>query len=192
MVFNRYGAVFRALVCAAVLALGFGLDVQAQTAVAAKPQASVASGAAASVASLKAAVLSGPTLDGQAFNLEAMRGKVVLLMLWSTDCAACRDRMPELRDNYLGWKGKPFEIVAVSMDNKRDDLLMYRQVISSAVKPSQRFPWLWAGEPSYKDNFGKPAMLPMSYLIDKNGMVVKSFVGRIPAEVWDQIAEMVY
>lgn len=192
MVFSRNRAEFHLLVCAAALVLGNGLEVQAQTAAGAKPQAPVASSATAPAAALKAALVSGPTLDGQAFNIQALRGKVVLLMLWSTDCAACRDRMPELRDNYVGWQGKPFEIVAVSMDNKRDDLMMYRQVITSAVKSNQRFPWLWAGEADYKDNFGKPAQLPMSYLIDKNGMIVKSFAGRIPADVWDQIAEMVY
>lgn len=140
----------------------------------------------------KFAVAAGKTLDGQPFDLQALRGKVVLVMLWSSGCAMCRDRMPELRDNIAAWKGKPFEIVAISHDRKRDDLLTYQQVIASAVKPNQRFPWVWAGEAEYKDNLGKPASMPMSYLIDKNGKVVKSFAGRMPAEVWDQIADMVY
>lgn len=140
----------------------------------------------------KPVMMVGKTLDGQAFDMQALRGKVVLVMLWSSDCAMCRDRMPELRDNYMGWKDKPFEIVAISYDTKRQDLLSYQQVVSSSVKSKQRFPWLWAGEAEYKDSLGKPKTMPMSYLIDKKGMVVESHSGRIPPEVWDKIADLVY
>ncbi|MGY8905562.1 MAG: peroxiredoxin family protein [Burkholderiales bacterium] len=140
----------------------------------------------------KPVMVVGKTLDGQVFDMQALRGKVVLVMLWSSDCAMCRDRMPELRDNYMGWKGKPFEIVAISHDAKRQDLLSYQQVIASSVKSNQRFPWLWAGEFEHKDSLGKPKTMPMSYLIDKKGMVVETHSGRIPPEVWDKIADLVY
>ena len=41
-------------------------------------------------------------------------GKVVLLMFWSTGCAVCRDKMPELRQNYEGWAGKPHALYQAS------------------------------------------------------------------------------
>lgn len=185
----------------AISAIVFGLTYsfsQAQTPVVSKPAAQAAASSKPSVGSVGAAVAEKPvmvvgkTLDGQAFDMQALRGKVVLVMLWSSDCAMCRDRMPELRDNYMGWKGKPFEIVAISHDPKRQDLLTYQQVIASSVKSNQRFPWLWAGETEYKDSLGKPKTLPMSYLIDKKGMVIETHSGRIPAEVWDKIADLVY
>jgi len=69
-----------------------------------------------------APMIEGKTLEGQAFRLATLRGKVVLVMFWSTDCAVCRDKMPELRQNYQGWQGKPFELVLVSTDRKFDDL----------------------------------------------------------------------
>jgi len=178
------------------LPLSFSL---AQAPAAPKPATQAAAASSKpSVAAVAAAVpekpvmVVGKTLDGQAFDMQALRGKVVLVMLWSTDCAMCRDRMPELRDNYMGWKDKPFEIVAISYDTKRQDLLSYQQVVSSFVKSKQRFPWLWAGEAEYKDSLGKPKTMPMSYLIDKKGMVVETHSGRIPAEVWDKIADLVY
>ena len=50
---------------------------------------------------------------------------------------------------------------------------------------------LWAGEPGYQDSFGKPTtMLPASFLLDKNGKIVERYQGRIPAEAWDKIAEL--
>ncbi len=34
--------------------------------------------------------ISGNTLENKAFHLASRKGKVVLVMFWSTDCAVCR------------------------------------------------------------------------------------------------------
>ncbi len=129
-------------------------------------------------------------MDGKPFQLAALKGKVVLLMFWSTECAVCRDKMPELRQNYEGWRGKPFEMVLVSTDRRMEDLQSYEQIISRTVPLKQRFVQLWVGDAGYRDGFGKPAQLPASFLIDKSGRVVERYQGRIPAEAWDRIAEL--
>lgn len=134
--------------------------------------------------------IEGKTIEGDPFNLNMLKGKVVLVMFWSTGCAVCRDKMPELRKNYAGWAGKPFELVAVSTDARVQDLMDYERIITRTVPLKQRFVQLWTGESSYKDNLGKQAMLPAAYLMDKNGKVVARFVGRIPPEAWDQIADL--
>jgi len=132
----------------------------------------------------------GTTFQGKPFKLASLKGKVVLLMFWSTDCAVCRDKMPELRLNYEGWKIQPFELVLVSLDRKKQDVDDYEKLIAHLVPAQQRFIQLWSGEPGYADNLGKPARLPMSYLIDKDGHVVERYTGRIPAEAWDKIADL--
>ncbi|MES2937474.1 MAG: TlpA disulfide reductase family protein [Pseudomonadota bacterium] len=137
-----------------------------------------------------APALEGRTVDGKPFQLAALKGKVVLLMYWSTECAVCRDKMPELRQNVEGWRGKPFELVLVSTDRRMEDLQAYEQIIARTVPMKQRFVQLWAGDAGYRDGFGKPAQLPMSFLIDKSGRVVERYQGRIPAEAWDRIAEL--
>ena len=134
--------------------------------------------------------IEGRTLEGKPFQLASLQGKVVLVMLWSTDCAVCRDKMPELRRNYEGWAGKPFELVLVSEDRRMADVAAYEQIISRTVPIAQRFVQLWAGEPGYRDSFGKPAQLPASFLIDKSGRIVQRWQGRIPADAWDQIADL--
>ena len=136
-----------------------------------------------------------PTLEGQTvaakpFRLDALRGKVVLVLFWSTDCAVCRDKMPELRANVQGWAGKPFELVSVSADRKLQDALDYEQIVSRLVPLTQRFPQLWTGGAGYRDTFGKPVQLPTTYLLDKTGTVVEKYTGRVPPEAWDKIAEM--
>ena len=65
--------------------------------------------------------IEGKTIDGSPFSLATLKGKVVLVMFWSTGCAVCRDKMPELRNNYEGWAGKPFELVAINTDTRVQD-----------------------------------------------------------------------
>ena len=134
--------------------------------------------------------IEGKTIDGSPFSLASLKGKVVLVMFWSTGCAVCRDKMPELRNNYAGWAGKPFEMVAVNTDARVQDFLDYERIISTTVPVKQRFVQLWTGETGYKDNIGKPAQLPTAFLIDKNGKVVERYMGRIPADAWDKIADL--
>jgi peroxiredoxin len=134
--------------------------------------------------------VAGPTLEGKPFQLSSLKGKVVLVMFWSTGCAVCRDKMPELRQNHEGWAGKPFEMVLVSTDRKLQDVQDYERILSRTVAPKQRFVQLWAGEPGYRDNLGAKAQLPSTYVIDKEGKVVEHYQGRIPAEAWDRIADL--
>ena len=66
----------------------------------------------------------------------------------------------------------------------------YEKIISRTVPLKQRFVQLWAGEAGYKDSFGAQAQLPSTFIIDKNGKVVERYQGRIPAEAWDKIADL--
>ena len=170
----------------AVVLAAFTLGAQkvaAQSSVAARPAS-----AAAPLVTLPQ--IDGKTIDGTPFKLSSLKGKVVLVMYWSTGCAVCRDKMPELRSNYEGWMGKPFELVAISTDSRVQDLLDYERIISRTVPIKQRFVQLWSGENDYKDNLGKHAQLPSAYLVDKTGKIVERYLGRIPAEAWDKIADL--
>jgi len=134
--------------------------------------------------------LRGSTLDGKAFDLQSLRGKVVMVVFWSTDCAVCRDKMPELRANVKGWAGQPFELVGVSTDRLRGNAVTYTQLVNATVPVSQRFTTLWTGEPQYRDSFGAPGQLPAAFLLDKAGQLVEQYHGRIPPEAWDRIADL--
>jgi peroxiredoxin len=144
----------------------------------------------ASPVDVRQARLQGRTLDGKSFDLTRLRGKVVLVVFWSTTCAVCRDKMPELRANYEGWHGQPFEMVLVSTDRRVQDVHAYEEILALTVPPVQRFPRLWTGEAGYIDDFGAKAHLPITFIIGKSGRVEKTYTGRIPAEAWDDIADL--
>jgi thiol-disulfide isomerase/thioredoxin len=184
----------RVMACTFVLC-SLALSAQGQTPAKAPTASAPVSKAAAAPGADKplpamVPVIEGKTFDGSPFKLASLRGKVVLVMFWSTDCAVCRDKMPELRQNYMGWGGKPFELVAINTDARIKDVTEYENIISRTVPLPQRFVQLWKGEPGYKDTFEKPAQLPAAYLLDKSGKVVERFSGRIPPEVWDKIADL--
>lgn len=151
-------------------------------------------GAAAAVAAQPAAAaaqIDGRSLDGKPFSLAGQRGKVVVAVFWSTSCAVCRDTLPELRANYAGWRNKPFELVVVATDPRRQDVVDYEKLLERIVPTTERFPSLWRSEPGHSDGFGAVGQLPATFVIDREGRVVERFNGRIPPEAWDRVAELV-
>jgi len=134
--------------------------------------------------------LSGPTLDGSTFNLQTLRGRVVMLFFWNTDCVPCVQRMPELRANAAGWRGKPFTLVLVSTDRERQSALAYVRTLRQVDKAAVDTPFLWAGEQRLGAGLTVPASVPQTLVLDSRGEVVARHVGRIAPEAWDDVAEL--
>ena len=134
--------------------------------------------------------LEGKTADGQALGLGALRGRVVLVLYWSTGCAVCRDKMHEMRANLAGWQQQPFTLLGVNMDQRREDLVGYETLLRQTVPAPQRLRSVWAADPGFTDTLGPPTHLPSGALIDKTGQLVERYSGRIPPEAWDRIAEL--
>jgi thiol-disulfide isomerase/thioredoxin len=135
--------------------------------------------------------LSGRTLDGRAYDIAQDRGKAMLVFFWSTRCAVCRDKMPELRANYEAWRDKGFQLVAVSVDRSLDELKSYDSVVNRMVPPAQKFPLLWRGGAGHVDSFGPVSHTPTSFILDRQGREVKQVRGRIDPALWDDMAELV-
>jgi len=134
--------------------------------------------------------LEGRTADGQALGLAGLRGRVVLILYWSTGCAVCRDKMHEMRANLAGWQQHPFTLLGVNMDARRQDLSSYETLLRQTVPAAQRLRSVWAADPSFVNSLGTPNLLPSGALIDKDGRLVERYSGRIPPEAWDRIAEL--
>jgi thiol-disulfide isomerase/thioredoxin len=76
----------------------------------------------------------GKTVDGKDFDLESMKGKVILVDFWATWCGPCLQEMPHVREMYEGYHGKGFEVVGVSLDEKRD--------VRLAFLTEEKLPWV--------------------------------------------------
>jgi thiol-disulfide isomerase/thioredoxin len=134
--------------------------------------------------------LRGVTLDGRAVDTEKLRGKVLMVFFWRTDCAVCLSKMPELRSNAVGWKGKPFELLLVNTDDKPDEAVRYENVMAQFQRDMRPLA-LWRGAPGYADGLGAaPSKLPLTLVIDRAGKVAARHEGRVPAEAWNTIADL--
>jgi peroxiredoxin len=143
-----------------------------------------------------APVMVGESTKKQSFDLAQLRGKVTLIFFWSTDCPVCLNKLPELRRNLAGWKGKDFVIVAVNQDRAVSDLMNYEQVLMKAApgdaQLDKQMVMVWRKNPTHSDNFGEMQLrAPTTVIIGRDGKIVKTIRGRVPNEVWDDIAELV-
>lgn len=109
--------------------------------------------------------------QGQALNLESLRGKVVMLNFWATWCAPCRYEMPSLEALYQKYKDHDFVVVGVSIDEEG-----WKAVEAFLNIVPVTFPILLDKEMRVSELY-ETYRVPESYLIDPQGIIVAKFVG---------------
>lgn len=103
---------------------------------------------------------------GKEVSLSALRQgkKYVLIDFWASWCNPCRKEIPNLKKLYAQYSGKGFEIVSISIDQKKADW-------EKALK-EERLTW-----PNFLDETGVAALykvkfVPTMYLITADGVMV--------------------
>ncbi|AOM79342.1 AhpC/TSA family protein [Pedobacter steynii] len=109
-----------------------------------------------------------PTPEGQQISLAAYKGKYVLLDFWASWCAPCRAENPVLMAAYDKFKAKNFEILSVSIDDKKD---LWIQAIKE-----DKLPWTQvldnrANGGGISTSYAITA-IPQNFLIDPNGKII--------------------
>ncbi len=66
-------------------------------------------------------------MDGQTTRLSDFRGRLVFLNFWATWCPPCRDEMPSMEELHQLMKGRPFKMLAVSVDTDAETANRYIQ-----------------------------------------------------------------
>jgi thiol-disulfide isomerase/thioredoxin len=61
-------------------------------------------------------------LDGNPVRLADLKGRVVVLDVWATWCGPCRAMIPHQRELVKRLHGRPFTLISISVDEKRDTL----------------------------------------------------------------------
>jgi peroxiredoxin len=112
-----------------------------------------------------------PDLSGQAVRLSALRGKVVVVNLWTTWCPPCREEMPSMERLYQQLRGRDFQLLAVSQDEDG------KRVVEPFVKEMKlSFPVLIDPEHQVGDRFGVWGY-PETFIIDRTGHVAERVIG---------------
>jgi cytochrome c biogenesis protein CcmG, thiol:disulfide interchange protein DsbE len=107
-------------------------------------------------------------LNGSTFDLVAQRGKVTIVNFWATWCPPCRKEMPTLDAFYRRYHFKGLEMIGLSADRPRDR--------SDVIKVMQSFSYPAAMlDDAKSDGFGDPSELPLTYVLDAQGVIRAKF-----------------
>jgi thiol-disulfide isomerase/thioredoxin len=103
-------------------------------------------------------------LEGKAVKLSDLKGKVVVLDIWATWCGPCRAMIPHERELVKKMDGKPFVLVSVSCDDKKDTLVKFLD--------KESMPWThwWNGRGGMVENW-EVSYFPTIYVIDPKGVI---------------------
>jgi peroxiredoxin len=110
-------------------------------------------------------------LSGEKISTAQLKGKVYLVNFWATDCDTCIKEMPQMIQTYNQFKGQGLEFVAVAMNY---DAPMY--VVN--YSQTRQLPFKVAlDDGSAAKQFGNVQLTPTTFVIDRNGHILKRYVG---------------
>jgi len=111
-------------------------------------------------------------LDGSRQTTADMKGKVTLVNFWATSCTTCVAEMPQIVATYDKYKDKGYDTIAVAMQY---DPPSY--VVNFAQ--TRKLPFKVAIDNTGKvaEAWGDVKLTPTTYIVDKQGQIVKKYVG---------------
>ena len=112
------------------------------------------------------------TLKGEKIDSAALRGKVVLVNFWATDCPICLKEMPQLVATHQQFQARGFETVAVAM--WYDPPVRVVQYVEKTALP---FKVAFDPVGEHARAFGEITLTPTTFVIDKRGNIVSRIVG---------------
>ncbi len=108
-------------------------------------------------------------------TLDSLRGKVVLINFWATWCGPCRLEIPDFNELYKQYNEYGLEILAISISDSREALLKFKNAYNIF------YPILYDNQyemSKIQREYGVHS-IPISFLLDKYGEVIRVYPGAI-------------
>jgi peroxiredoxin len=101
-----------------------------------------------------------------------LRGKVVLVNFWATSCSTCVQEMPEMVETYKKYSDRGLEFIAVAMSYDPPNYVMN-------FSESRQLPFKVALDTDGQaaKSFGDVKLTPTTFVIGKDGSILKRYVG---------------
>lgn len=123
-------------------------------------------------------------IDGSTTTTADLKGKVTLVNFWATTCVSCVKEMPMLAATHHKFKDRGYETVAVAMSYDPP-----AWVLNFAQTRQLPFKVALDNTGELARNWGDVKLTPTTYLVDKQGNIVKRYVGEPDAAALHQLIE---
>jgi thiol-disulfide isomerase/thioredoxin len=121
------------------------------------------------------------TPGGTRISLASLKGKVVFLNFWATWCGPCRIEMPSMEAVYRQLKDRDFEILAVDVQERAQDVQNFFREFNLSFPPVLDT----AGRISRVYNI---TAFPTTFILDREGNIILRLVGSINWNTPEMIA----
>ena len=111
-------------------------------------------------------------LDGSSHTTDDLRGKVTLVNFWATSCTSCVAEMPDLVATHQKYQARGYDTLAVAMAY---DPPSY--VVNFVETRKLPFKVAIDNTGAVAKAWGDVQLTPTTYIVDKRGAIVKSYVG---------------
>jgi peroxiredoxin len=124
------------------------------------------------------------SLTGEKVSMQSLRGKVVMVNFWATSCTTCVKEMPDMVRTYNKYKDKGLDFVAVAMSyDPPNYVLNYAQTRSLPFKVALDT------QGDIAKSFGEVKLTPTTFVIDKEGRIIKRYLGEPDFAALHQLLE---
>ena len=110
------------------------------------------------------------TFDGQRYDLEALRGQVVLVNFWASWCVPCREEAPHLQAVWEKYRDRGVIVLGIAWSDIDSDSLAF----------IEEFGLTYPNAPDIGTRIGDDYALvgvPETYIIDQEGYVTERLIG---------------
>ena len=124
-------------------------------------------------------------LDGADVTLAQYKGTVVLVNFWATWCDPCYVEIPWLIEMQQNYAAKGFTILGVSMDEEGKEAVVPFLAKERFNVNGQKLPMNYPiviGNDDVADKFGGLLGYPTSFLVSRDGKIVKKVQGLVSYE----------
>ena len=114
-------------------------------------------------------------LDGKTLPASAFKDRTVIVEYWASWCPFCAQQNPHVQKLYEATRGKPIQIVTLSIDKKPQEAIDYLKTHGYTFPAGME-------TDAWRAVLGKRRGLPELYVIGRNGKVLRKEVGEMFGE----------
>jgi thiol-disulfide isomerase/thioredoxin len=125
-------------------------------------------GAKSAQVNTRAPAFSINNLAGEVVTLNSYKGQYILINFWASWCGPCRKEHPELKIINSEFSSKKFNIISISLDDKKDD---WQQAVKKDILPWENISELKGFQGLAAVSYGVQA-IPANFLVNPDGIII--------------------